>query len=120
MNSRDLHSLLDIVQSAELVDSYIKNVSAEQFAANQQLQDAVSRRLEVLGEAAGRVSEEGQAELADVPWSKVRGLRNRLAHEYDNISLEVIWRIACTEMTDLISKIKPILPPDDQLSLPEQ
>lgn len=120
MNSRDLHSLLDIVQSAELVDSYVQNVSEEQFVANQQLQDAIIRRLEILGEAAGRVSEEGQAELADVPWSKIKGLRNRLVHEYDNISLEVIWRVACTEMTELIPQIKPILPPDDQLSFPEQ
>jgi uncharacterized protein with HEPN domain len=84
------------------------------------LQDAIIRRLLVIGEAAGRVSEEGQNVLSDIEWTRIRGLRNRLVHEYDDISLEVVWNIAQTEMTGLISKIEPVIPSDDfdnQLSL---
>ena len=117
MIPRDLHSLFDIVRSAELVIKYMKGVSEEDFLADQQLQDAVTRRLSIVGEAAGRVSEQGQNELPAVEWSQIRGLRNRLVHEYDNISLEIVWAIAQTEMADLISEIKPILPTEDQLSV---
>jgi uncharacterized protein with HEPN domain len=113
MNLRDLQSLLDIFQSAEIVITYIKGVSRERFAADEMLQDAVIRRLLVIGEAAGRVSEEGQNTLPNIEWTKIRGLRNRLIHEYDDISLEVVWDISQTEMTDLISKIEPVIPPDD-------
>ena len=55
MSPRDLHSLLDVVQSAEKVTEYIKGVSEESFLADEKLQDAVIRRLLIIGEAAGRV-----------------------------------------------------------------
>ncbi len=117
MKPRDLHSLLDMIQSAEIVTTYISDLSESEFASNEEKQDAVIRRLLVIGEAANRVSEEGQAEIPELEWPKIRGMRNRLAHEYDNISLKVVWQIAQTEMTALISKIKPVVPPDDQLSI---
>ena len=117
MIRRDLHSLFDIVESAELVIRYTKSVSHADFSSNGQLQDAVIRRLLVVGEAAGRVSEAGQDELSTIEWSKIRGLRNRLVHEYDNIDLQVVWDISQTEMADLILKIKPLLPSEDQLTL---
>lgn len=71
----------------------------------------------MIGEAANRVSEEGRDVTPDLEWAKIRGRRNRLVHEYDDISLEVVWKIAHTEMTVLISKIKPVIPSDDQLSM---
>ncbi|PZO14668.1 MAG: hypothetical protein DCF25_14680 [Leptolyngbya foveolarum] len=116
---RDLHSLFDIVHSAELVVQYTNGVLEEDFSTDEQLQDATIRRLLVIGEAAGRISEAGRNELSTIDWPKIRGLRNRLVHEYDNISLEIVWAIAQTEMTDLVSKIKPLLPTEDQLSTEE-
>lgn len=113
MLPKDLHALLDIVYSAEKVIRYVEGVSQSRFMVDEQLQDAVIRRLLIVGEAAGRISEA----LNTVEWTEVRGLRNRLVHEYDDISLQVIWEITQTEMTDLISKIKPLIPPDDQLSV---
>lgn len=74
MIRRDLHSLFDIVESAELVIRYTKGVSQSDFANSGQLQDAVIRRLLVVGEAAGRVSETGQNELPTIEWSKKRTL----------------------------------------------
>lgn len=117
MLPKDLHALLDIVYSAEKVIRYVEGVSQSRFMVDEQLQDAVIRRLLIVGEAAGRISEAGREALNTVEWTEVRGLRNRLVHEYDDISLQVIWEITQTEMTDLISKIKPLIPPDDQLSV---
>ncbi|MBE9060787.1 DUF86 domain-containing protein [cf. Phormidesmis sp. LEGE 11477] len=117
---RDLHALFDIVRSAELVVRYTDGVSEEAFAVDEQLQDAVIRRLSVIGEAAGRISELGRGELSTIDWPKIRGLRNRLVHEYDNISLRIVWAISQNEMADLVSKIKPMLPTEEQLSIPEE
>jgi uncharacterized protein with HEPN domain len=113
--NRDLQSLLDIVQSAEQVIEYVANVSWENFLNDVQLQDSVIRRLTVIGEAANRVSEERRLSLSSIEWSKIRGLRNRLVHEYDEIDLMIVWQIAQTEMTELVSTIKPVIPPEDPL-----
>ena len=120
MIPRDLHVLLDIVRSAELIIQYTSGISGEDFATDEQLQDAEIRRLSVIGEDARRDSAAGREELSTVDWSKIRGLRNRLVHEYDNISLPIVWAISQTEMSDLVSKIKPLLPAEDQLSILEE
>ncbi|MEL6471096.1 MAG: HepT-like ribonuclease domain-containing protein [Cyanobacteria bacterium J06623_4] len=106
-----------MVRSAELVIQYTAGVSERDFMGDNKLQDAVIRRLLVVGEAAGRVSEAGREELLTIEWPQIRGMRNRLVHEYDNISLEAVWEIAQTEMENLVATIKPLLPTEDQLSI---
>ena len=117
MTPRDLHALFDIVYSAELVTEYVKGVSEEDSSVDELLQDAVIRRLSIIGEASGRISEAERNKLSDIAWPQIRGLRNRLVHEYDDVSLNVVWAIAQTEMADLIAIIKPVLPTEDQLSV---
>lgn len=119
MNHRDLHSLLDIVHSAKIIMKYVKGVSQDSFTENEQLQDALIRRLLVVGEAAGRVSKAGQEELPTVDWKQIRGLRNRLVHEYDDISLQVVWDITQTEIENPIADLESVIPPEDQLSILE-
>lgn len=118
--NRDLQSLLDMYRSAESVMKYLKNVSNDDFLRDERLQDSVIRRLIVIGEAANRVSEEEQLSWPDIEWTKIRGLRNRLVHEYDEIDLRIVWITAQTEMTDLMLKLKSMIPPDDQLSIFEE
>lgn len=115
MNQRDLQSLLDIYQSAELIMQYTSNVSAEDFADNALLQDAVVRRLTIIGEAAGRISEKGKEALQNVEWAQIRGLRNRLVHEYDAVAIEIVWDIVQTEIEPLLKEIEPVIPSENQL-----
>lgn len=115
MNQRDLQSLLDIYQSAELIMQYTSNVSAEDFADNALLQDAVVRRLTIIGEAAGRISEKGKEALQKIEWSQIRGLRNRLVHEYDAVAIEIVWDIVQTEIEPLLKEIEPVIPSENQL-----
>ncbi|MGB3294337.1 MAG: DUF86 domain-containing protein [Phormidesmis sp.] len=118
--NRDLQSLLDIYQSAELVAAYLQGVSWNSFLNDGKLQDAVIRRLSIIGEAANRVSQAGRLSRPEIEWAGIRGLRNRLVHEYDDTDLETVWEIAQTEMADLISKIKPMISSEDQLSIFEE
>ena len=109
--NRDLQSLLDMLQSAEIVMSYLEGVTESQFYHDeQQLQDAVIRRLLVVGEAANRVSEERRLSLTDIEWPQVRGMRNRLIHEYDEIDLAIVWETTQSIIPELIIKLKNIIP----------
>jgi len=107
---RDVQSLLDMLQSAEIVRDYISGRSREDLATDLQLQDAVIRRLSIIGEAAKRVSEPTRNSLTTIPWSVINGMRNRLVHEYDGIDLDVVWDTAIKSLPSLILELKKVIP----------
>jgi uncharacterized protein with HEPN domain len=74
------------------------------------LQDAVVRRLEIIGEAAGRVSMATQENYPHLPWPAMKGTRNRVIYEYDSIDLEVIWDIVQHDLPSLVSELEKIVP----------
>lgn len=76
---RDPQFLLDMLQSAELVMIYTAQCSKAEFVANVQLQDSVIRRLLVIAEAAGRVSQTTRQNLPNIAWQEIKGMRNRSA-----------------------------------------
>ena len=113
--NRDLQSLLDMLQSAEIVLAYMEGVTESRFYNDEvQTQDAVIRRLTVIGEAANRVSAEVRSSLTDVAWPQVRGMRNRLVHEYDGVDLAIVWKITQTVIPALIESLKEAVPSDTE------
>ena len=87
---RDLQSLLDMLQSAQIATGYIASRSRQDLETDLQLQDAIIRRLLIICEAARRISEETQQSLPTVPWSAINGMKNLLVHEYDEIDLDIV------------------------------
>lgn len=69
------------------------------------MQPAVERLLEILGEAARRVSDESQKEHGQIPWRKIIGQRNVLAHEYGEIRQERIWALITENIIDLVAQL---------------
>ena len=111
--NQDLQSLLDMLQSAEVVLSYMEGVTESRFYNDEpQLQDAVIRRLTVIGEAANRVSTETQSSLTNVAWTQVRGMGNRLIHEYDGVDLAIVWETTQSILPALIVSLKKAIPSD--------
>jgi uncharacterized protein with HEPN domain len=110
LGPRDAASLLDILLSARLARAYVAGRTWETFVADQQCQDAVVRRLEVLGEAARRVSAAGRAALPGLPWRQVVGMRNRVIHEYDRVDLAVVWETVRRDLPPLITAIEGVVP----------
>src|SRR5271170_3774517 len=86
--------LSDILIYAQKIRSFCRDVSREQFLANEEKQFAVIRCLEIIGEAVGRLSPEAQAVLSAHQLRNIRGMRNRLVHDYRNVSLRIIWEAA--------------------------
>lgn len=68
------------------------------------------RLVEIIGEAAGRVSQAGQATYTEIPWREVIGMRNRLIHGYDSVDLGVLWDTVELDLPPQISQLEKILP----------
>jgi uncharacterized protein with HEPN domain len=113
-NEHDLAYLWDMLDAARQIQDFIRGVSFSKYCANKLIQSAVERQLEILGEAARRVSLEFQEAHPEIPWRPVVGLRNVLAHEYGDIKADRIWRIASVDVADLIKKLQPLIPPIDE------
>ena len=70
---------------------------------------ALTRLLEVVGEAAARVSPAGREKSPAVPWSEIVGLRNRIIHGYDNVDFDILWQIVCDDLPRLITALEDAL-----------
>jgi uncharacterized protein with HEPN domain len=110
MSQRDDAYLFDILDSARIALEYMNNKTSEEFTKNALLQDAVVRRLEIIGEASNRVSSETQKKYAHLPWQAMKGTRNRIVHEYDSIELDIIWEIVQQDLPALVSELEKIVP----------
>lgn len=98
-----------MIESAIKATEYLGEQDFQLFSSDTLLQDAVVRRLEILGEAASQISKEFQSLHTEFDWRGIIGLRNRLIHGYDYVDVEVIWKILKEDLPDLISKIRKIL-----------
>ncbi|MCC6299327.1 MAG: DUF86 domain-containing protein [Anaerolineales bacterium] len=108
--SRDDSYLYDMLESAQAILGYLAGKTWDEFSKDALLQDAVVRRLEIIGEAAGRVSAETQKKYSYIPWMAMRGTRNRVIHGYDNVQLDIIWDIAQDDLPGLINELQKIIP----------
>ena len=78
----------DIRDSIEAIKRYTAGLTKEDFFNSTEKQDAVYRRLELIGEAANRLPDEFRSQYHRIPWNKIIGMRNVLIHEYDSIDLD--------------------------------
>jgi len=77
--------------------------------ADRVLQLAVTRLLEIVGEAANRVPAEFRSAHASIPWTAIVGLRNRLIHGYDQVDPDVLWTILSTDLPALVRELNSLL-----------
>jgi uncharacterized protein with HEPN domain len=110
---RDVAYLLDILEAAKLAAAYLSASSKEEFLKDTQCQDAVIRRLEIIGEAARRISQETRLRLPQLPWSAMVNMRNLMIHEYDHVDLYVVWDTVQNHLPELINSIAPLVPPPE-------
>ncbi len=87
------------------------NETQEGLRGNRVLQLALTRLVEVVGEAASRVSVETQARYPSIPWRIVIGMRHRLIHGYDAVDLNVLWDTTADDLPHLIQALEAVLPP---------
>ena len=83
------------------------------FLASRLHQNAVIRALEVLGEAAGKVSAGCRAAHPELPWREMTAMRHRLIHGYAEVRLDLVWTVARDHLPGLIAALAPLVPPDE-------
>ena len=109
---KDEAYLLDILIAARKAQEFTNGLDGPGFAENELVQQATLRCLEIVGEAARHVSDDFQALHSEIPWSEVIAFRNRLAHDYFNIDLQMVWDIVVSDLPGLIAQIEPWVPPE--------
>ncbi len=114
-NNRDIAFVWDMTQAIQRIQSFTDDFTFDDYQNDIRTVSAVERQFEVLGEAARRISTEFQLAHPDIDWRRIIGLRNIIAHRYDDVRQEILWTIIHSELTPLLAQLEALLPP-----LPEQ
>ncbi|MFN0049858.1 MAG: DUF86 domain-containing protein [Cytophagales bacterium] len=79
--------IIDIIESVEKIQYYLKDCTLEQLNQDEMRQDAVIRRFEILGEATAKISKSTRDKLSEIAWREMKRTRNYLIHNYKGISI---------------------------------
>ena len=105
----DLAYVFDMLAAARAVVKFVANKSLEDYVGDLFLRSAVERQVEIIGEAARRVSDEFQTSHPEIPWRPIIAQRHVLAHDYGEIVDERLWRVAINYVPALISQLDVII-----------
>ena len=109
MSNRTPKLLLeDILTCSQKILFYTKELTYEQFLADDKTIDAVIRNFEIIGEASNRLTEEFRDKHLSVEWHRIRGFRNRIVHDYMGIDYKILWNIKENFLPLLIEQVKLI------------
>ena len=101
--------LEDILRATEKIEKYTNGLDCERFRSDEKSVDAVIRNLEIIGEASKNIPAELKDKFPQIPWKKMMGLRNIVAHEYFGVDLNIIWEIASKNLPGVKPEIERIL-----------
>ncbi len=100
-----------MLEAAQLAMSYVAGIDREDFLADKRTQQAVILNIVVIGEAANKIVKD-YADFVerhpDIPWKNMKGMRNRIAHGYFDINLEIVWSTTQTALPNLIDRLTSI------------
>jgi len=108
LNENDLSFIIDIIDCIMDINEFTKGIQFYEFEKDKMRKLAVERQLEVIGQAANKVSKETQDILKSIPWKNIIGLRNKLAHDYGEILAERIWAISRNSIQELKDELEKI------------
>lgn len=101
--------LFDILDSIEKIEKYTKHISEDKFFDNVQVQDAVVRRTEIIGEAVKNLPTSIKSKHTNIPWKKIAGTRDVLIHDYSGVDIDLLWEIVNNDIPKLKKQILALL-----------
>jgi uncharacterized protein with HEPN domain len=101
--------LQDILEAATHAAEFIAGIDLDTFSQDTEKVYAVTRALEIIGEAARQIPPAAQAAYPDLPWQEMIGMRNIVIHEYFGVDAEVLWRTVREDLPPLIAAVAAIL-----------
>ena len=110
----DVATVLDIVLACRRIARFIAGSDQALFLNDERAQWAVASQFTLIGEAAGRLSDEFRDQHGEIPWPKIIGMRNRVVHGYDKIDWHLVWTTANRDIPQLLQLLEPLVPPNDE------
>ena len=114
LSDRDAALLLDMLLAARDARSFVEGIDEAAFLGSRLYQNATIRSLEVIGEAAGKVSAAAQAAHPEIPWREITGMRHRLIHGYGEVRLDLVWTVVCDRLGPLIAVLEALVPGESE------
>ncbi len=110
MSSRDDAWLLDIVLAAKLAIDFVTGIDESEFMADLKTQAAVARQIEIIGEAAKRLSDDFRRDNPELQLREAAGMRDLVIHQYSRVDPKRLWQVVDKDLVELIAKLEPIIP----------
>lgn len=105
--------LWDMLDAARAILTFVEGKQFHDYENDRMFRGAVERHVEIIGEAAGKVSQDLQDAHPEIPWRPIIAQRHVLAHEYGEIEHALLWRVATERIPELIGMLEPLLPPEE-------
>lgn len=107
--NRDDEIVLDLVKAASLILDFTENMILNNFCKDVKTQSSVLYQIVIIGEAINGLSSEFVQNYPQIPINYIRGMRNRVVHEYKEVDLEILWEVTQTSIPELIQLLKPLI-----------
>jgi uncharacterized protein with HEPN domain len=106
---KEMDYIKDMLEAAGKAAIYCKDLNYEEFSNDIKTQDAVIRNIEILGEAAKKVSKNIRDIYPEIPWKNITGMRDKLIHDYFGVNIDIVWDVIKNDFPGLIDRITIIL-----------
>ena len=106
MNREYSDFLRDMLENARRAIQFVQGMDFDSFAKDEKTLYAVIRAVEIIGEAAAKIPDEVRSDFPKVPWREVKGMRNKLVHNYFGINKEVVWQTVQEDLPELVETLK--------------
>ena len=116
MTKHDEIRLRHMIEAAREAVSFARGRVRSDLDIDRQLVLSLVKDIEIIGEAAAQITDPTRMESADIPWTKIIAMRNRLVHAYFSINLDVVWQTVQEDLPTLIASIERFVPPESGMT----
>jgi uncharacterized protein with HEPN domain len=106
MEADQIGRLRDILEAVPLIGSYLTGVTEADFLADSEKQDAVIRRIEVIGETTAHLTEKTRQTIPELPFGKCVACATIVAHDYANVDLKIVWEVGVVHMPEILTVLE--------------
>ena len=109
MKSKDRLIIQKIIGYIDDVGKYVEGLEAKDFLDDKKTITACAFSVSQIGELVKEITEETMSKYANIPWNSIRGMRNRIVHDYENVDLSVLWGTIKESLPDLKDKLQDVI-----------